>query len=54
MAFTCRFRLKKVQGKKKRDTAARDAARSTIEPIADLEAEITTDMLRSKDVDIIF
>jgi V-type H+-transporting ATPase subunit D len=48
-------RLKKVQGKKKRDTAARDAAQSAMEETTtEQEAEITTDMLRSKDEDIIF
>ena len=54
-SFECHSRLKKVQGKKKRDTAARDAARSVIEETtAEREPEITPDMLRSKDEDIIF
>jgi len=46
--------LKKVQGKKKRDTAARDAAQSALETTIEQEAEVTTDLLRSKDEDIIF
>jgi V-type H+-transporting ATPase subunit D len=49
------FRLKKVQGKKKRDTAAREAVQSASqETIAEQEEEVATDMLRSKDQDIIF
>lgn len=48
-------RLKKVQGKKKRDTAARNAAESLTEgTTTEQEAEVTTDLLRSKDEDIIF
>jgi V-type H+-transporting ATPase subunit D len=55
-------RLKKVQGKKKRDTAAREAALALVEPSATEESfdaavtgeEGTTDLLSSKDDDIIF
>lgn len=54
-------RLKKVQGKKKRDTAAREAAQALIEPAATEEpfdagvaAEGSTDLLSSKDDDVIF
>ena len=54
-------RLKKVQGKKKRDTAAREAAQALIEPAAYEEpfdagvaGEGSTDLLSSKDDDVIF
>jgi len=52
------FRLKKVQGKKKRDTAAREAAREEDQPTAvdiSLEEEgHSADLLSSKDADVIF
>jgi V-type H+-transporting ATPase subunit D len=55
------YRLKKVQGKKKRDTAARDAALALVEPPAEksFDAAVTgeegsTDLLSSKDDDVIF
>jgi len=55
------LRLKKVQGKKKRDTAARDAAQKALElPSAvDQRLEIqdegeSVDLLSSKDTDVIF
>jgi len=55
------FRLKKVQGKKKRDTAARAAAQALVEPSAAEESfdaavteEGSTDLLSSKDDDVIF
>lgn len=55
MCLICHTRLKKVQGKKKRDTAARSAARSELqEATTEHEAEITPDLLRGKDEDIIF
>ena len=52
-------RLKKVQGKKKRDTAARDAAQAAITETAEQEVESeaskeATDLLSSKDEDVIF
>jgi len=51
--------LKKVQGKKKRDTAARDAAKAAITETAEQEVESegskeATDLLSSKDEDVIF
>jgi len=56
------FRLKKVQGKKKRDAAAREAALALLEPPAVEESfdmavtgdEVSTDLLSSKDGDVIF
>ena len=56
------FRLKKVQGKKKRDAAAREAALALVEPSAAGESfdvavtgeEGSTDLLSSKDDDVIF
>ena len=55
---TSDFRLKKVQGKKKRDSAARDAARASSEGKAGEKAPVNieppTDLLSSKDEDIIF
>ena len=55
-------RLKKVQGKKKRDAAAREAALALVEPSAaeeSFDAAVTgeegpTDLLSSKDEDVIF
>lgn len=50
-------RLKKVQGKKKRDTAARNATESTPDDTTAetvLEEEGPTDLLSSKDDDVIF
>lgn len=55
-------RLKKVQGKKKRDAAARDAALALVEPsaaeesidVAVTEEEASTDFLSGKDDDVIF
>ena len=55
-------RLKKVQGKKKRDAAAREAALALVEPSAAEEyfdgavtgEEGSTDLLSSKDEDVIF
>jgi hypothetical protein len=50
-------RLKKVQGKKKRDTAARDAAQQALGESAD-QADYDQagegDLLSSKDEDVIF
>ncbi|KAK1226248.1 H(+)-transporting V1 sector ATPase subunit D [Marasmius sp. AFHP31] len=51
------FRLKKVQGKKKRDTAARQEAEQKQEPtpvLQELDEEGATDLLSSKDDDVIF
>jgi len=56
------FRLKKVQGKKKRDTAARDAAQALLAAETVLEPETDDggggggggDLLSSKDADVIF
>ncbi|KAF8212098.1 ATP synthase subunit D-domain-containing protein [Mycena galopus ATCC 62051] len=48
------FRLKKVQGKKKRDTAARDAEAQTHPPEFEEFGEGTGDLLSSKDADVIF
>jgi len=56
------FRLKKVQGKKKRDATARDAALALVEASATEESfdgavtgeEASTDLLSSKDDDVIF
>ncbi|KAG6918129.1 hypothetical protein DXG01_016318 [Tephrocybe rancida] len=53
------FRLKKVQGKKKRDTAARDAAQTLaaeteIQDSVDGEGELSSNLLSSKDEDVIF
>lgn len=61
------FRLKKVQGKKKRDLAARDAAKLAEEEEADaaeegskaalptaVDEEVSGDLLSSKDEDVIF
>jgi len=56
------FRLKKVQGKKKRDAAAREAALALVEQSATKESidavdtgeERSTDLLSSKDNDVIF
>ena len=58
--ITCR--LKKVQGKKKRDATAREAALALVEPSATEESfdatvageEAPTDLLSSKDDDVIF
>ena len=52
-------RLKKVQGKKKRDTAARDAVQAAITQTAEREIENksskeATDLLSGKDEDGIF
>ncbi|KAF9526986.1 ATP synthase subunit D-domain-containing protein [Crepidotus variabilis] len=56
------FRLKKVQGKKKRDTAAREATKkaedaeqeqAAVDPLLD-ETKESVDLLSSKDVDVIF
>ena len=52
-------RLKKVQGKKKRDTAAKDAAQASITETVEQEVESEgskepTDLLSSKDEDVIF
>jgi V-type H+-transporting ATPase subunit D len=53
-------RLKKVQGKKKRDTAARDAAQQALGELASQEdhdergAEGGGNLLSSKDEDVIF
>jgi len=53
--------LKKVQGKKKRDTAARDAAQKAAElpsPVNEIsevqDEEESVDLLSSKDSDVIF
>ena len=59
---TIKCRLKKVQGKKKRDAAAREAALALVEPsaaeesfhVAVTEEEVSTDLLSSKDEDVIF
>jgi len=55
------FRLKKVQGKKKRDTAARDAAQKALEPPSTVDQLFeaqdgveSVDLLSSKDADVIF
>lgn len=54
------FRLKKVQGKKKRDTAARDAAQLALKEskpdhkIDNNEDEAMSNFLSSKDEDVIF
>jgi len=54
------FRLKKVQGKKKRDATARDAelalveASATEEESLDVVEEGSADLLSSKDEDVIF
>jgi len=60
------FRLKKVQGKKKRDTAARDAEKQALADMQDkatlaieeadpsFEGAAATDLLSGKDEDIIF
>jgi len=50
------FRLKKVQGKKKRETAARQATESTHDDTAaeTVLEEGPTDLLSSKDSDVIF
>jgi len=54
------FRLKKVQGKKKRDAAAREAALALVVPVeesvdrAATEEEVSTDLLSGKDEDVIF
>ncbi|KAL5489808.1 VMA8 [Sanghuangporus weigelae] len=54
------FRLKKVQGKKKRDTAKADAERAELQKIADDVQPLETgdtggaDLLASKDEDVIF
>lgn len=52
------FRLKKVQGKKKRDTAARDAESSAkdqvLQEVDDEEGERAVNLLSSKDDDVIF
>lgn len=58
--ITCR--LKKVQGKKKRDAAAREAAQALVEPSAAEESfdlavtgeDGSADLLSSKDDDVIF
>lgn len=52
-------RLKKVQGKKKRDTAARDAVQAALAETADQEidydeGEQASNLLSSKDQDVIF
>lgn len=51
-------RLKKVQGKKKRDTVARDAAAAAAgapDAVAEFEeGEGSSDLLSSKDEDVIF
>jgi V-type H+-transporting ATPase subunit D len=55
-------RLKKVQGKKKRDAAAREAEQALVEPSATEESfdvtvtgeEGSADLLSSKDADVIF
>lgn len=60
-------RLKKVQGKKKRDLAARDAAKeaddadaddaeegSKVAPPTAIDDEVSGDLLSSKDEDVIF
>ena len=52
--------MKKVQGKKKRDATARDAAQALVEASAteeesfDVVEEASTDLLSSKDEDVIF
>lgn len=57
---TVRYRLKKVQGKKKRDAAAADAEKALKDAAAAAEApapdtvEGSTDLLSSKDEDVIF
>ena len=59
---TIKCRLKKVQGKKKRDATARDAAQALVEASAPEETfdvavtgeEVSTDLLSSKDDDVIF
>jgi V-type H+-transporting ATPase subunit D len=55
------LRLKKVQGKKKRDTAARDAAQKVAEPPSTVDQSLeaqgeaeSVDLLSSKDADVIF
>lgn len=55
------LRLKKVQGKKKRDTAARDAAQKAVEPPSSIDQTLelqdegeSVDLLSSKDTDVIF
>ena len=54
------YRLKKVQGKKKRDTAARQAAQEQNEQASTAvdssldDTEGTGDLLSSKDEDVIF
>jgi V-type H+-transporting ATPase subunit D len=49
-------RLKKVQGKKKRDTAAREAEAGLTAPpeFEDFGGEGSGDLLSSKDADVIF
>ncbi len=60
LTFACNPRLKKVQGKKKRDAAAEEERRQAIaleEENAEASAndsEEGNDMLHSKDPDIIF
>jgi V-type H+-transporting ATPase subunit D len=54
------FRLKKVQGKKKRDTAARDAAQLALSEsnpenaVDENDEETTSNFLSNKDEDVIF
>ena len=54
------YRLKKVQGKKKRDTAAREAAQEkNKQPTTAVDSSLddtegTGDLLSSKDEDVIF
>lgn len=55
------LRLKKVQAKKKRDAAARDAAQKAAEPPLSVDQTLVSqgegesvDLLSSKDTDVIF
>ena len=60
--YTIKCRLKKVQGKKKRDAASREAELALVEPPAAEEfldragtgEEVSTDLLSIKDEDVIF